>query len=232
MPSIPLPGLDACANYARRVLDAEWWRSRFPDHDAARMPRFRPGHGARQAFYREDPDGPTITLPRRYRTKAVVLHELTHWTMRQDHDLPSHGRTFARIMLDATFEFLGSERGEALAQSYAEQKVRLARPARLGPDRRWRYGWDERLRLGKQRTFSFYISEGSARDPHESIRIVRGEFCGYERGASTLRVATLEETTLVAVSSLWDVRPIEDPAKPLRAAGRLGPQSSRRNNSR
>src|SRR4249919_309935 len=81
MPSSPLPGLDACANFADRVVGTLWWQQRFPEHDLGSLPRFRPGNGARQAFYREEPDGPTITLPRRYRTKGVVLHELAHWAL-------------------------------------------------------------------------------------------------------------------------------------------------------
>src|SRR6476646_10960029 len=77
MPSSPLPGLDACARYVDRVVGSMWWHLRFPDRSLAIVPRLRPGNGARQAFYREEETGPTITLPRRYRTKGVVLHELT-----------------------------------------------------------------------------------------------------------------------------------------------------------
>src|SRR6478609_5027063 len=87
LPASPLPGLDACA--------------RFVDRDLASVPRLRPGQGARQAFFRVEDTGPTITLPRRYRTKGVVLHELTHWALGIDSGLPHHGRTFARVLLDA-----------------------------------------------------------------------------------------------------------------------------------
>ena len=65
-----------------------WWEARFPRPRPRRVPGFRPGHGARQAFFREDDGGPTITLPRRYRTKGVVLHELVHWALADDVDLP------------------------------------------------------------------------------------------------------------------------------------------------
>ena len=76
LPSSPLPGLEACARFADRVVGTLWWHERFPDRDLGNVPRLRPGNGARQAFYREEETGPTITLPRRYRTKGVVLHEL------------------------------------------------------------------------------------------------------------------------------------------------------------
>ena len=65
MPSSPLPGLDACARFVDRVVGSMWWHLRFPDRNLAIVPRLRPGNGARQAFYREEETGPTITLPRR-----------------------------------------------------------------------------------------------------------------------------------------------------------------------
>jgi putative metallohydrolase (TIGR04338 family) len=149
LPSSPLPGLDACAAYADRVVGTLWWEARFPRFGLAHVPRFRPGHGARQAFFSVDDRGPAITLPRRYRTKGVVLHELVHWAMAEDADLPAHGRTFARLLLDATLEFLGPERARTLLESYREHKVHLGRPPLVGPSGHLHYGWDERLRLNR-----------------------------------------------------------------------------------
>src|SRR6185295_7081142 len=54
MPASPLPGLDACAAFADRVVGTLWWHSRFPEHTIDQVPRFRPGNGARQAFFREE----------------------------------------------------------------------------------------------------------------------------------------------------------------------------------
>ena len=116
-------------------------------------PILRPGNGARQAFYREDPGHPTITLPRRYRTVGVVLHELVHWALADAHDLPNHGRTFTRILLDATAEFMGTAKRERLAAAYTEHRVAVAPPPRLSPSGVYDYGWDERLRLGRGRSF-------------------------------------------------------------------------------
>lgn len=154
MPASPLPGLEACASFADRVVGTLWWQARFPEHTIALVPRLRPGNGARQAFFRPGDDvgeDPTITLPRRYRTKGVVLHELVHWALSPERDLPHHGRTFTRVLLDATAEFLGPERAATLEHGYRTEKVRVGRPARIGPDGRPRYGWDERLRLGRGR---------------------------------------------------------------------------------
>ena len=54
LPTSPLPGLDACAAYADRVVGTLWWEARFPDRGLGRVPGFRPGHGARQAFFTTD----------------------------------------------------------------------------------------------------------------------------------------------------------------------------------
>ena len=145
MPSSPLPGIDACASFADRVVGTLWWQARFPDHTLGLVPRFRPGNGARQAFFREEDDGGhSITLPRRYRTKGIVLHELVHWALWQEHSLPHHGRTFTRLLLDATAEFCGPERASLLAASYGEHRVKVGAPPRPGADGRLLYGWDER----------------------------------------------------------------------------------------
>ncbi len=203
LPSSPLPGLDACGGFADRVVGTLWWYARFPDHHLDRIPRLRPGHGARQAFYREDDDGPTITLPRRYRTKGVMLHELVHWAMSEDDDLPHHGRTFARLLLDVTLEFGGPDRAKLLAESYREHRVHVGKQPRTGPDGRLRYGWDERLRLGKGRTLAVCYE---ARDG--SPIATTGTFEGFDRGGSNLRirVGAAARPLRIAAKSVWDVR--------------------------
>ena len=144
-----LPTLPDCAAYLDDVVGSLWWNARFPELDLFRAPRLRPGNGARQAFYREEADGPTITLPRRYRTAAVVLHELAHWALARELDLPNHGRTFTRLLLDATAEFMGPVKRDLLAAGYTEHRVRIAPPPRIGLDGRYDYSWDERLRLSR-----------------------------------------------------------------------------------
>lgn len=202
VPSSPLPGLDACAAFADRVIGTLWWQARFPDHTLDRVPRFRPGNGARQAFFREEPDGEhTITLPRRYRTKGVVLHELAHWALWSDHDLPHHGSTFTRLLLDATEEYLGPERAEELARSYRAERVRVGKPPRLGPDGCLHYGWDERLRLGKGRTLTvcWYGPDGSEQ--------TTGTLVGHQRGGAVVCLADETEVHAIPVRAIWDVRP-------------------------
>ncbi len=147
----PLPGLDACRTFAERVVGSLWWAVRFPACDLGGLPRFRPGNGARQAFFRDEPTGPTITLPRRYRTKGVVLHELVHWALWSDPGLPHHGTTFTRVLVDATAEFIGPERATELAAAFAAAGVRVGAPAGAGPDDRPVYGADEHRRLARSR---------------------------------------------------------------------------------
>jgi putative metallohydrolase (TIGR04338 family) len=201
VPSSPLPGLDACAHFADRVVGSLWWQLRFPERSLAMMPRLRPGNGARQAFYREEPTGPTITLPRRYRTKGVVLHELVHFALSLDSGLPHHGRTFARVLLDATAEFCGRERADALADSYRAHGVRVGRPARLGPDIRLHYGWDERIHLGRGRMLRIAYSA-----PDGESRSIVGCFEGYERGSSIVRLSMGDGMVArLETVSVWDV---------------------------
>ena len=197
--SSPLPGLDACATFAERVIGTLWWQARFPDHTLDLTPRFRPGNGARQAFFREEEDGePTITLPRRYRTKGVVLHELAHWALWSAVDLPHHGSTFARVLLDATEEFLGPERSVLLAASFATERVRVGKPPRGGPDGRLRYGWDERLRLGrgKQLTVRWLGTAGTD--------VATGTFVGYERAGATVRLDSAAPRA-IPTRAIWAV---------------------------
>jgi putative metallohydrolase (TIGR04338 family) len=158
-----LPTLPDCAAFMDEVVGSLWWTDRFPDHGLGAVPRLRPGQGARQAFYREDPGRPTITLPRRYRTSGVVLHELAHWALKDAHDLQTHGRTFTRLLLDMTTEFGGGNRAERLAEGYAAHGVHVGRPARRSTDGRWCYEWDERLRLAKGRSIEITLADGTAR---------------------------------------------------------------------
>jgi putative metallohydrolase (TIGR04338 family) len=204
IPSSPLPGLAACARFVDRVVGTLWWHERFPERDLGGVPRLRPGNGARQAFYREEDSGPTITLPRRYRTKAVVLHELTHWALGIDSGLPHHGRTFARVLLDALGEFCGPEHATVLATSYATHGVHVGRPPRRGPDGRLHYGWDERLRVSKGRDRALAIHWISDGVQHECL--VRFE--GYERGASVLRCRADEGIVHIPTKAVWSVRDV------------------------
>lgn len=200
MPSSPLPGLDACSTFAARVVGTFWWQARFPDHTLGRLPRFRPGHGARQAFFAEHHDGEqTITLPRRYRTKGVVLHELAHWALFAEPDLPHHGGTFTRLLLDATEEFIGRERAELLAVAYRAQRVRVGRDARPGPDGRLHYGWDERLRLGRDRVLTVRWAGPDA------VGDATGVFLGYERGGSFVRLDVGDGLHRIPARAVWSV---------------------------
>ena len=199
LPASPLPGLEACARFADRVVGTLWWQARFPDLTLDRVPRLRPGNGARSAFFGESERGLSITLPRRYRTKGVVLHELAHWALHDQPDLPNHGSTFARLVLDATDEFSGPDRARELADAYTAQRVRVAAPPRQGPDGRWRYGWDERLRLARGRRLSIRTVDPDA--------VVTGVIAATEQRGAVLVVDDGDTTRRVATTAVWDVQP-------------------------
>jgi putative metallohydrolase (TIGR04338 family) len=191
--------LDQCRAYCEQVVGSFWWLERFPDHHLAAIPTLRDGRGARQAFYREDPGHPTITLPRRYRTSGVILHELVHWVMRADEDLPNHGRTFARLLLDLTGEFAGPAARDRLADAYTEHAVKVGEPARRGPDGRWRYGIDERLRLRRGEAVTIHHGEDALAAP------VRGRLV-----AATTRRVTVEvdeASVVIGRDGVWSVAP-------------------------
>ena len=194
----PLPGLEACARFAERVVGTLWWHGRFPALTHDRIPRFRPGHGARTAYFTEPEDGDewSITLPRRYRTKGIVLHELSHWALVDQPDLPTHGATFARLVLDATTEFCGPARARALTDAYRAERVRVGAPPRQGPDGQWRYGWDERLRLSLQRRVAIHAG---AAPPVTGVL--------ESLGADDIVLRDGDESHRVATTAVWSVEP-------------------------
>lgn len=196
-----LPTLADCEGFRDEVVGSLWWLARFPVRDLFHAPRLRPGHGARQAFYREEGAEATITLPRRYRTTGVILHELAHWALADAHDLPNHGRTFTRVLLDATAEFMGAAKRERLAAGYAEHKVAIARPPRRAPDGRYDYAWDERLRLGRGRTLTLWFDGGA---PATGVLVSRA----YHR----VRLRTRAGELSVPERDVWRVAP--EPAAP------------------
>ena len=196
MPSSPLPGLAACAAFAARVVGTLWWHARFPDHTLDRLPRLRPGNGARTAYLRDEYDGHSITLPRRYRTKGVMLHELAHWALDDQPDLPAHGATFTRVLLDATDEFWGPARADELRAAYVGERVRIGEAPRVGPDGRWRYGCDERLRLSRDRPVTVHAHGHGP---------VRGVLEALEDRGSTAVLRCHDERRRVAVSTVWAV---------------------------
>ncbi len=191
------PVLADCAAFVDGVVGSLWWSARFPTRDLAQVPRLRPGNGARQAFYREEPSGPTITLPRRYRTSGVIIHELAHWALADADDLPNHGRTFTRLLMDATTEFMGESKREVLASGYAEHKVHIGPPPRVGPDGGYDYGWDERLRLGRGRAFVVQWADD---------RRAQGVLISRAHRTITLRGEGVDHA--VPEREIWRVRPI------------------------
>ena len=164
--------------------------------------------------------GPTITLPRRYRTKGVVLHELAHWALGHRLRAPaprSHvrarpARRHRRVLRRRPRERRSRRRTRSTACTSAS-------PPRVGPDGRLRYGWDERLRLGKR--------AGAARVVHHARRRTRRRHRHASRATSAARRSCgsrRADGTIVRVptSAVWDVARCTDgnPAGDLRRVPR------------
>ncbi len=216
-PGRKLRGLPGCEDFRDLVVTDPWWGERFPEHTPDLAPMLRPGQGARHAFFRWDTAKPSITLPRRYRHTSVVLHELTHWALHGQSDLPHHGRTFVRVLLDATRHYDGDAAADALERSFTQHNVHLAHPARCGPDGRLRYGWDERIRLSRGRYLSLRYASESRPDAS-----VTGRLEGPARRGRAVKVQPLGAVPeVVLVDSVWDVQPTPDPHTEAELAGRL-----------
>ena len=153
LPSSPLPGLDACARFVDRVVGTLWWHERFPERDlgARPPPAARATAPGRPSSARRT-TGPTITLPRRYRTKggrAARAHPLgARHRLRtpppRAHVRPRAARRDRRVLRSRARPRCWRRRTASTASTWAGRRGR-------GPDGRLHYGWDERLRLGKGR---------------------------------------------------------------------------------
>jgi putative metallohydrolase (TIGR04338 family) len=216
-----LPELAHCRVFCDEVVGSLWWTARFPTRDLAGVPRLRPGNGARQAFYREDPGHPTITLPRRYRTTGVVLHELVHWVLSDAYDLPNHGRTFTRLLLEATDEFLGASARERLAQSYTEHAVKIGPPPRISPDGRYDYAWDERLRRGRGHRLTIgyaapqatHTATATATDTDTDRPDASATGVLRSRAHRKVTLVDGELTVTIPERSIWSVSPVASPTE-------------------
>ncbi len=202
VPDSPLGTLAACEAEMSHVVQGSWWAARFPHRQADALPRLRPGNGARRAFYRDENGTTTITLPRRYRTTGVVLHELVHWALADATDLADHGPAFTRVLVDATVEHAGPARAGALIRSFARHRVRVGREGRADGDGRVHYGWDERLdrRRGQPVTVLHHNGDG------DQLVATSGRFTGYGRGRLTVRLQQAQQATTLPVPAIVAVQ--------------------------
>lgn len=199
IPDTRLGSLAECESVMRHVVGSDWWAIRFGTRTLAALPRLRPGNGARRAFLRTDTTEATITLPRRYRTTGVVLHELVHWALAAAGELADHGPTFTRVLADATETFAGPRRASALRRSFARHRVRVGREPRVDAAGRVRYGWDERLERARREPVRLVMGGDPPPAP------IEGVFVGWARGRLGVRIDREGAVTTVPLHLLCDV---------------------------
>ena len=167
----------------------------------------------------------TTTASRRSRCRAGTGRRASSCTSShtgrcsREPDLPHHGGTFTRVLLDATEEFLGVDRADALAAAYSAERVRVGRPPRPGPDGRLRYGWDERLRLGRGR--ALHVAWLGPAGPDRAV----GTFLGFERSGATLRLDI--DDTLHRIPTTFGLVCRRSPVALRHAGGKSSSRSSR-----
>ena len=212
LPTSPLPGLDACAAYADRVVGTLWWEARFPDRGLGRVPGFRPGHGARQAFFTTDERGTTITLPRRYRTKGVVLHELVALGPRRRRR-PADPRPHLRPSPPRRHPGVPRRRARRGAADVVPGAAGAHRPSRRGSG----------PTAGCTTAGTSGCASGRARPwPCCTRRVTavrsRPRACtrATSAGASTLRVRVggAARPMRISAATVWDVRPMPEARSP------------------
>lgn len=111
--------LEAVADYVRDLLRRAWWQRRYK-RLTIHVKDGRGGYNARASH-----GGSTIQLPRRSRSRLVLLHELTH-TVVTPKRLPhaSHGRLFAARFRELVGWEFGDTKREALTLAYRENNVK------------------------------------------------------------------------------------------------------------
>ena len=150
LPASPLPGLDACARYVDRVVGTLWWHERFPDHGPCigAAPPPRPGRRARRSSAWRTPARPS---PCRGATAPRVSCSTSSRTGRSA-STPASRTTAVRSPASCSTPPQSSgaptTRRCSRRPTASNACTSASRPA-AGPDGCLRYGWDERLRLGK-----------------------------------------------------------------------------------
>lgn len=116
----------ACEAFVKSVWQSTWVKKHFVRARLNGPPEIADGRGTRIARGGLN----RLNLPRWARTKAVVLHEITHALTP---DRPAHGWVFCKNYLAIVQHFMGTEAAKELRVAYREHRVRYNPPRRLSP---------------------------------------------------------------------------------------------------
>jgi putative metallohydrolase (TIGR04338 family) len=113
-----LGSVDEVQGLVDRVVGSDWWRSAAPHRP---MVAVADGRGRRSG----GSVGGEIRLPRMYRNRLIVLHELAHeWIMCPVR--APHGPDFAAGFLMLAGEFHGGRTRDLLAASFEAERVEVS----------------------------------------------------------------------------------------------------------
>lgn len=125
----PLSEMEDIRMFCHEVISSELWKILFPDERYWKVPKLKPGKGARTAHVLWHEDGRIeIAFPRAYRYSTYVLHELTHYGIGYREDIAAHGPEFTGLWLTLVRQFCSSRTTTALERAIAKEKVKFFIP--------------------------------------------------------------------------------------------------------
>jgi hypothetical protein len=125
----PLPHMDDVHDFAQEVVDSKIWRDLFPNAEVWKVPKLKPGKGARTAHVLWHFDGRIeIAFPRAYRYATYVLHELAHYGLGLDNSIAAHGPEFVGMWMALVREFCSTRTINALEKNLVREKVKMYIP--------------------------------------------------------------------------------------------------------
>lgn len=123
------PHMDDVTDFCLEVLASDIWNDLFPQQSPWKLPKLKPGRGAKTAHVLWYADGKIeIAFPRAYRYATYILHELTHYGIGSRDDWAPHGPEFVGMFLTLVDHFCSTRTSNALRRAMTKHNVRVYVP--------------------------------------------------------------------------------------------------------